>query len=64
MPSEIRLISAEAAQRIVAGQSVTDLASAVKELVDNSLDAKSTNINSKYAREGSSRFSLSDILSY
>jgi hypothetical protein len=42
----IRPIEEESVQRIVAGQAVTDLASAVKELVDNALDAGSTGINS------------------
>ena len=45
--SLIRPIEAESVRRIVAGQAVTDLASAVKELVDNSLDAGSKSINSK-----------------
>ena len=42
----IRPIEQESVRRIVAGQAVTDLASAVKELVDNSLDAGSKSINS------------------
>lgn len=45
--SQIRPIEQESVQRIVAGQAVHDLASAVKELVDNSLDAGSKSINSK-----------------
>jgi hypothetical protein len=45
--TEIRPIEAESVRRIVAGQAVTDLASAVKELVDNALDAGSKSINSK-----------------
>ena len=44
----IRPIEEESVQRIVAGQAVTDLASAVKELVDNALDAGSTGINSTF----------------
>jgi len=44
---DIRPIEAEAVRRIVAGQAVTDLASCVKELLDNSLDAGSKSINSK-----------------
>lgn len=46
-PAEIRPIEEESVRRIVAGQAVTDLASAVKELVDNSLDANSQSINSE-----------------
>lgn len=43
----IKPIEQESVRRIVAGQAVTDLASAVKELVDNALDAKSKSVNSK-----------------
>ena len=45
-PSVIRPIEEESVRRIVAGQAVTDLASCVKELVDNALDAGSKSINS------------------
>ncbi len=45
----IRPIDEESIRRIVAGQAITDLASAVKELVDNALDAGSKSINSKSA---------------
>jgi hypothetical protein len=44
---KIERIEAESIRRIVAGQAVTDLASAVKELVDNSIDAGSQSINGK-----------------
>jgi hypothetical protein len=40
-------MEAASVQRIVAGQAITDLASAVKELVDNALDAGAKVINSK-----------------
>ena len=42
----IKPIEEESVRRIVAGQAVSDLASAVKELVDNALDAGSKSINS------------------
>jgi DNA mismatch repair ATPase MutL len=45
---EIRQLEEASVRRIVAEQAVTDLASVVKELVDNALDAQSTSINSKY----------------
>ena len=44
---EIRPLEEASIRRIVAEQAVTDLASAVKELVDNSLDAGSRTIKSK-----------------
>jgi len=47
MSAEIRPIDPESVQRIVAGQAVFDLSTALKELVDNALDAKSRTINSK-----------------
>lgn len=45
----IRPIASDAVRRIVAGQAVTDLASCVKELVDNALDAKSKTINGTFS---------------
>lgn len=42
---EIRAIEESSRQRIAAGQAIQDLASAVKELVDNALDAQSQTIN-------------------
>lgn len=57
--AHIRPIDSTAVDRIVAGQAVTDLASCVKELVDNALDAGSKTINSKwrYWREWKGEFS-------
>jgi hypothetical protein len=40
----IKPISSTAIQQIVAGQAITDLSSAVKELVDNAIDAKATRV--------------------
>ena len=45
-PPLIRPIPQDSVRQIVAGQVIFDLASAVKELVDNALDAGSTSINS------------------
>jgi hypothetical protein len=44
----IRPMGKEAIRRIVTGQAIMDLTSCVKELLDNSLDAGSRNINSKF----------------
>ena len=46
-PPLIRPIPVDLVRQIAAGQVILDLASAVKELVDNALDAGSTSINSK-----------------
>jgi hypothetical protein len=46
--TQIKPMPLESRQRIVAGQAVSDLASCVKELIDNALDARSKSINSKY----------------
>eukprot|EP00978_Attheya_sp_CCMP212_P021349 scaffold62195_cov54-Attheya_sp.AAC.2 len=46
-PSSIVSIPTSAVHRLVAGQAVTDLASAVKELVDNAIDAGARSINSE-----------------
>lgn len=45
----IRPIDAAAVRHLVAGQAIADLASAVKELLDNAIDAGSQNINSTYS---------------
>ncbi len=50
--SQILPIEEESVRRIVAGQAVTDLSSAVKELVDNALDANAKSINSEFAMLG------------
>jgi DNA mismatch repair protein PMS2 len=47
-------------QRIVAGQAVTDLASAVKELVDNALDAGAKTINIRLFNQGMDVVEVSD----
>ena len=47
-PGTIRRMDGASVQRIAAGQAITDLASCVKELIDNALDAGSKKINSEY----------------
>lgn len=46
-PQLIQPIPSQAIQRIVAGQAITDLSSAVKELVDNSIDAGAQRVTSE-----------------
>jgi hypothetical protein len=45
--SEIKRLDDDTVRRITAEQAISDLASIVKELIDNSLDAESTTIKSK-----------------
>jgi DNA mismatch repair ATPase MutL len=44
----LQMIPSSSIQRIVAGQAIYDLASCVKELLENAMDAGSTQINSTY----------------
>jgi hypothetical protein len=44
----IQQLPVDSVRRIVAGQAILDLSSCVKELIDNALDAGSTNINGMY----------------
>ena len=44
MSQRIRQVSQDVIHRISSGQVVVDLATAVKELVENALDARATNI--------------------
>ena len=53
-------IAEDTVERIVAGQAVSDLASAVKELIDNSLDAGATTIQIKLVNSGLELIEVSD----
>ena len=46
--SEIKRLGEDTVRRITAEQAISDLASIVKELMDNALDAESTTIKSEY----------------
>ena len=59
-PSIIQQIAPTTIRRIVAGQAVTDLSSAVKELVDNSIDANATRINIKLHGQGLDAIEVGD----
>jgi len=50
--NSIRLISERSVQQIVAGQAITDLTSAVKELVDNALDAGARSVTIRLVSYG------------
>ena len=47
--SEIKRLDDDTVRRITAEQAISDLASIVKELIDNALDAESTTIKSEYS---------------
>ena len=53
-------IAEETVERIVAGQAVSDLASAVKELIDNALDAGATTVHIKLVNSGLDLIEVSD----
>lgn len=53
-------IAEDTVERIVAGQAVSDLASAVKELIDNSLDAGATTVQIKLVNSGLDLIEVSD----
>jgi len=57
---QIRPLQQASVNRIVAGQAVTDLSSAVKELVDNALDAGSKSINIRLFDRGLEIVEVSD----
>jgi DNA mismatch repair protein PMS2 len=58
--SNIRAIDHESVTKICSGQVVVDLATAVKELVENSLDAGATTIEVKLRNEGLGAIEVSD----
>ena len=60
MSQEIRAIDQESIHRICSGQVVVDLATAVKEMVENSLDAKATMIEIKLKNFGADSIEVSD----
>lgn len=56
-PPVIQPIAPSAVQRIVAGQAVIDLSSAVKELVDNAIDAGAKRVCGEWKKEANTRIS-------
>ncbi|ODV95984.1 hypothetical protein PACTADRAFT_49407 [Pachysolen tannophilus NRRL Y-2460] len=58
--TEIRQISTSDVHRITSGQVIIDLQSAVKELVENSLDANSTRIEITFKNYGIDSFEVTD----
>ena len=53
-------IAEDTVERIVAGQAVSDLSGAVKELIDNALDAGASSINIKLVNQGLDVIEVSD----
>ncbi|KAK7677860.1 hypothetical protein QCA50_019172 [Cerrena zonata] len=60
MSSSIKAIDAVSVHRISSGQVVTDLPTAVKELIENSLDAGATNIDIRFKDYGTESIEVSD----
>ncbi|POM67579.1 Mismatch repair endonuclease pms1, partial [Phytophthora palmivora] len=60
MAQELHVLDRRDIQRICSGQSVVDLATAVKELVENALDAGATQIEVKLKEFGRDAFEVSD----
>lgn len=58
--SSIRAIDADSIEKICSGQVIVDLATAVKELVENSLDANATNIDIKLKECGLTSIEVCD----
>ncbi|KAG7398789.1 ATP-binding mismatch repair protein [Phytophthora boehmeriae] len=59
-PSALHVLDRRDVQRICSGQSVVDLATAVKELVENALDAGASQIEVKLKEFGRDAFEVSD----
>mmetsp|Transcript_13232 Transcript_13232/g.23721 ORF Transcript_13232/g.23721 Transcript_13232/m.23721 type:complete len:977 (-) Transcript_13232:2192-5122(-) len=60
LESRLRCLDAVAIRRICGGQVVTNLSTAVKELVENSLDADATRVEVKLQQYGKESFEVSD----
>ena len=58
--SSIRAIDNDSIEKICSGQVIVDLATAVKELVENSLDANATNIEIKLKEDGLTSIEVCD----
>ena len=58
--SSIRAIDNDSIEKICSGQVIVDLATAVKELVENSLDANATNIDIKLKEYGLTSIEVCD----
>ncbi|MBW0463043.1 hypothetical protein O181_002758 [Austropuccinia psidii MF-1] len=59
-PPVIHALDLKSVHKITSGQVVVDLQTAIKELVENSLDAGATNIDVKFKEYGLESFSVSD----
>lgn len=58
--ASLHVLAKEDVQRICSGQSVVDLATAVKELVENAIDAGATQIDVKLTEYGRDALEVSD----